>query len=159
MCQTDATAKTKNHNHQYSEYGAATRLDLKGKKLYLLEVPNGHTDPAMSSRFPVTEFVEVMERAGRNGTRAHLPPAVVRHILAHPAWREFLAERQKEMVSQWEEEHAPNSAPTGSFAAPDGAIEISPALAAAVERIEEAQWRTVVNQIKEKSRSRRGRAS
>lgn len=95
---------------------------------------------------PVTEFVEVMERAGRNGTRAHLPPAVVRHILAHPAWREFLAERQKEMVSQWEEQQpaAPSSAPTGSGIAANGtsgasAGTMTPELMAAVGRAAEAR--------------------
>ena len=50
---------------------------------------------------PFTEFVDIMERAARNGTKAHLPAEVVRAILLHPAWMSFLAERQAELVASW----------------------------------------------------------
>lgn len=109
------------------------------------------------SRFPVTEFVEVMERAGRNGTRAHLPPTVVRHILAHPAWREFLAERQKEMVSQWAEEHS--SVSTGSTtelrATSDSSLgTMTPALAAEVALAASRQAFEAVAQISRRRKNR-----
>ena len=112
---------------------------------------------------PVTEFVEIMERAGRNGTRAHLRPAVVRHILAHPAWREFMADRQREMISQWEEVESLSPKPTGmaSSTAPELASGLSPSTTIAVtdEAVERAVRRRALQVSARLPRDRRSKPS
>ena len=71
---------------------------------------------------PFTDFTDIMERAARNGTKAHLPAEVVRAAILHPAYAEFLTERIKELAATWTGPLPPasNSDPIGSNTEPNG---------------------------------------
>ncbi|VVT17771.1 conserved hypothetical protein [Sphingomonas aurantiaca] len=63
-----------------------------------------------------TDIAEQLERAARNGTKAHLAPELVRALIQSPAYSIITAERTKELVASWAEQPTPgsNSEHTGS---------------------------------------------
>jgi hypothetical protein len=76
---------------------------------------------------PFHELTDQLERAARNGTRAHLAPDVVRALVESPAYSILTDERRKELVSTWRDKRpkalsASNSAPTGSNTEPSEMI-------------------------------------
>ena len=50
---------------------------------------------------PFTDITDQLERAARNGTRAHLAPDLVRALIESGAYPILLAERTKELTRQW----------------------------------------------------------
>lgn len=60
------------------------------------------------------DFTDIMERAARNGTKAHLPTEVVRAIVQHPGYAAYQAERIKEIASQWDDDRTPEERSSGS---------------------------------------------
>lgn len=53
---------------------------------------------------PFTELLAQLERAARNGTKAHLSADQARALITSPAYPLLLAERTKELTSRWQEE-------------------------------------------------------
>lgn len=102
------------------------------------------------TELPFTRFVDHVEKAARNGTKAHVPAEIARAIVSHPAWREFMAERQREMIEKWQKDEPPlqstasNSGRSGSTGAPSVSSGSSPGtttagMEEAVERAERRQ--------------------
>ncbi|KKW92281.1 hypothetical protein YP76_10140 [Sphingobium chungbukense] len=52
---------------------------------------------------PFTEITDLLERAARNGTRAHLNHDLVRALIASEAYSLLLADRKKEIISTWQD--------------------------------------------------------
>lgn len=48
-----------------------------------------------------TDLTDRMERAARNGTKAHIDAESVRALIASPAWAHILDLKTKELVAQW----------------------------------------------------------
>ena len=67
---------------------------------------------------PFHELTDQLERAARNGTRAHLAPDVVRALVESPAYSILTDERRKELVATWCDRR-PKSL-SGSSSAPIG---------------------------------------
>ena len=52
---------------------------------------------------PYTAITDALERAARNGTRAHLDADLVRALIASEAYSLLLADRKKEIISSWQD--------------------------------------------------------
>jgi len=68
---------------------------------------------------PFTDITDALERAARNGTRAHLDPELVRALISSDAYPSLLKGRQRELTKLWQERNPvpvpePSSAPSGS---------------------------------------------
>jgi len=50
----------------------------------------------------ITDALAALERAARNGTRAHLEIEEVRAIIAHPAYLGYVESRRMEMIDSWQ---------------------------------------------------------
>jgi hypothetical protein len=59
---------------------------------------------AVKNETPFTEIAKQLERAARNGTRAHLEPEQVRALIQSPAWPLLMAERMRELIATWKDE-------------------------------------------------------
>lgn len=53
---------------------------------------------------PFTDMLAQLERAARNGTKAHLSADLARALITSPAYPLLLAERTKELTNRWQEE-------------------------------------------------------
>jgi len=62
---------------------------------------------------PFTAITDALERAARNGTRAHLNYDLVRALVASEAYSLLLADRQKEIISAWQDHDALPARPVG----------------------------------------------
>lgn len=72
---------------------------------------------------PFHELTDQLERAARNGTRAHLAPDVVRALVESPAYSILTDERRKELVATWRDRRpkalsVSSSDPSGSSTEP-----------------------------------------
>jgi hypothetical protein len=101
-----------------------------------------------------TDITDQLERAARNGTKAHLAADLVRAIVAHPAYALIQAERTKELVSSWDDRQpmpppaASKSEPIGSNIEPNAttgpsAGTMQPHVHAAAERLASEQAQTM----------------
>ena len=64
---------------------------------------------------PFTALTDALERAARNGTRAHLPPEIVRALVSSEAYSLLSGYRIKELQQLWQEsdaQPAPPAAPS-----------------------------------------------
>lgn len=57
----------------------------------------------MTTCGPFTAITDALERAARNGTRAHLNHDLVRALIASEAYSLLLDDRKKELISAWQE--------------------------------------------------------
>jgi hypothetical protein len=55
----------------------------------------------MTADRPITSAMDILERAARNGERAHLSPELVRALIAHPAYQRYAETRTKELIDSW----------------------------------------------------------
>ena len=61
---------------------------------------------------PFTEISEQLERAARNGTKVHLTNDLVRALIESDAYSIITAERTKELVATWQDQHEKAATPT-----------------------------------------------
>lgn len=109
---------------------------------------------------PFTELSEQLERAARNGTKAHLGPDLVRALIESDAYPIIISERTRELVAQWREDRplkgVSNSETSGSNPEPSaGNGSLHGTMLTLVHDAEERQASATAEKLSHRSRRRK----
>jgi hypothetical protein len=109
------------------------------------------------------DLTDSLERAARNGTKAHIPPDLVRALIQSPAYAILQAERTKELIGTWGDHHPPqedvsSSAPTGSHIVPSAESGLSAGMTethvhVAAEALAFAEGNKLIQQTRRRKRA------
>ena len=113
---------------------------------------------------PFADLVNSLERAARNGTRAHLDAHIVRALIGSDAYPIILQHKTKEMTDLWQDRNEPPRRPaepnldrSGSGIAPIGMNGASAGMMTAVEQeaVERAESRRALEVVEQTKRRKR----
>lgn len=76
----------------------------------------------MTRPTPITDLVTLLERSATSGRKAHIPAALARAMIEHPAYGMLVETRTQELIAGFQESPSP-SARRKAAAVPEGQTE------------------------------------